>query len=45
MLISRPSKEETSDKCYEGPTAKKHASDKKVVEKKKKDKKKTLKRL
>ncbi|KAK2156778.1 hypothetical protein LSH36_205g03041 [Paralvinella palmiformis] len=42
----RQSKEETTgDKCYEGPTAKKHASDKKIVEKKKKDKKKTLKRL
>lgn len=35
----------SSDKCTEGPVAKKHAGDKKVVDKMKKDKKKTLKRL
>lgn len=43
----RSSKEEFGivDKCSEGPLAKKHAGDKKMLEKKKKDKKKTLKRL
>ncbi|XP_064628988.1 ubiquitin-conjugating enzyme E2 S-like [Lineus longissimus] len=35
----------TSDKSCDGPSAKKHASDKKLLEKKKKDKKKPLKRL
>jgi len=34
-----------SEKCSEGPVAKKHAGDKKLLEKIKKDKKKTLKRL
>ncbi|XP_074648059.1 ubiquitin-conjugating enzyme E2 S-like [Tubulanus polymorphus] len=34
-----------TEKCCEGPMAKKHAGDKKLIEKKKKDKKKTLKRL
>jgi len=42
---SKESCEESSDKCSDGPMAKKHAGDKKLLEKKKKDKKKTLKRL
>ena len=46
-LLCRSSKDdsETSEKFSEGPMAKKHAGDKKLLEKKKKDKKKTLKRL
>ena len=40
-----PESNSSSDKCTEGPVAKKHAGDKKVVDKMKKDKKKTLKRL
>lgn len=35
----------STEAISEGPTAKKHASDKKVLDKKKKDKKKVLKRL
>lgn len=34
-----------SKNCLEGPLAKKHAGDKKVIDKKKKEKKKVLKRL
>ncbi len=37
--------ETSMEMCSEGPMAKKHATGKKVVDKKKKDKKKTLKRL
>ncbi len=35
----------STDKCSDGPMAKKQAGDKEVLDKKKKDKKKTLKRL
>jgi len=42
----RPSKDESGEKCQDGPTAKKHAGDRAVTDKKKtQDKKKTLKRL
>ena len=50
-FIFRSSPEETdipaspSKNCLEGPMAKKHAGDKKMLDKKKKEKKKVLKRL
>lgn len=43
--LSRSQKEEAAAKSQDGPIAKKHAGDKTLLDKKKLDKKKSLKRL
>lgn len=45
IFLSLRPHESNGEKCSDGPLAKKHAGDKKVIDKKKKEKKKTLKRL